>query len=161
MSTVPELTGPNYTLWASKSKSWLQSQGIAYVLNTPHPRDIEITPAPAPTAPAGTTAGAAAGGATEEASPTQFTTAATSSTADWDKDNDKAMGVIKLCVSQAIGMKLEDITTAKRMWGTLKDLYGKPGAAEIFQNFKRAMNVEIPRNAHPGAAIDLIKMYLT
>ncbi|KAF5332056.1 hypothetical protein D9758_016264 [Tetrapyrgos nigripes] len=161
MSTVPELTRPNYTLWASKSKSWLQSQGIVYVLNTPCPGDIKITPAPAPAAPTGTTARAAAGATAEETSPTQFTAAASGSTVDWDKDNNKAMGVIKLHVSQAIGTKLEDITTARRMWGTLKDLYSKPGVAEIFQNFKRAMNIEIPRNAHPGATIDLIKMYLT
>ncbi|KAF5346430.1 hypothetical protein D9758_012784 [Tetrapyrgos nigripes] len=159
MSTVPELTGPNYTLWASKSKSWLQSQGIAYVLKTPCPRSIEITSIPA--APAGTTAGATADEAADEPSLTQFITTASGNTADWDKDSDKAMGVIKLCITQAIGAKLEDIKTAKEMWATLKNLYGKPGAAEIFQNFKQAMNVEIPRNAHPGAAIDLIKMYLT
>ncbi|KAF5352319.1 hypothetical protein D9758_011945 [Tetrapyrgos nigripes] len=170
MSTVPELTGLNYTLWASKSKSWLQFQGIAYVLKTPCPGHIEIvsppTPPAAPAAPAGTTAGAAATDAASEAGsdappPTHFIATNDSSTADWDKDNDKATGVIKLHVSQAISAKLEDIKTAKEMWNALKSLYGKPGAAEIFQNFKRAMNIEIPCNTHPGAAIDLIKMYLT
>ncbi|KAF5344729.1 hypothetical protein D9758_015270 [Tetrapyrgos nigripes] len=179
MSTVPELTGPNYTLWASKSKSWLQSQGIAYVLNTLKPGEIQIvgstSPVPAPpaaphtpTAPAGTTGGttAAAAAATDDESDAgspapHFIAAASGSVADWEKDNDKAMGVIKLCVTQAIGAKIEDITTARVMWDTLKNLYGTPGAAEVYQNFKRAMNVEIPRNAHPGAAIDLIKMYLT
>ncbi|KAF5365339.1 hypothetical protein D9758_005490 [Tetrapyrgos nigripes] len=176
MSTVPELTGPNYTLWASKSKSWLQSQGIAYVLNTLKPGEIQIvgstSPVPAPpAAPAGTTGGttaaAAAAAATTDdesdaGSPSpHFIAAASGSVADWEKDNDKAMGVIKLRVTQAIGAKIENITTARVMWDTLKELYGTPGAAEVFQNFKRAMNVEIPRNAHPGAAIDLIKMYLT
>ncbi|KAF5351431.1 hypothetical protein D9758_013528 [Tetrapyrgos nigripes] len=178
MSTVPELTGPNYTLWASKSKSWLQSQGIAYVLHTLKPGEIQIvgssSPAPtAPAAPAGTTGGttgaAAATGATasddegsDAGSPSpHFIAAASGSIADWEKDNDKAMGVIKLRVAQAIGVKIENITTTRVMWDTLKNLYGTPGAAEIFQNFKRAMNVEIPRNAHPSQAIDLIKMYLT
>ncbi|KAF5362664.1 hypothetical protein D9758_009638 [Tetrapyrgos nigripes] len=178
MSTIPELTGPNYTLWASKSKSWLQSQGIAYVLHILKPGEIQIirSSSPAPTAPAaparttgGTTGAAAAPGAaasddegSDAGSPSpHFIAAASSSVADWEKDNDKAMGVIKLCVAQAIGVKIENITTARVMWDTLKNLYGTPGAAEIFQNFKRAMNVEIPRNAHPGQAIDLIKMYLT
>ncbi|KAF5327976.1 hypothetical protein D9758_017670 [Tetrapyrgos nigripes] len=181
MSTIPELTGPNYTLWASKSKSWLQSQGIAYVLNTLKPGEIQIVgstspvPAPpaapcAPAAPAGTTGGttaAAAAAATDDegsdaGSPSpHFIAAASGSVADWEKDNDKAMGVIKLRVTQAIGAKIKNITTARVMWDTLKNLYGTPGAAEVFQNFKRAMNVEIPRNAHPSAAIDLIKMYLT
>ncbi|KAF5336207.1 hypothetical protein D9758_017770 [Tetrapyrgos nigripes] len=174
MSTVLELTGPNYTIWASKSKSWLQSQGIAYVLNTLKPGEIQIvgstSPVPAPpTAPAGTTGGTTAAAATDEdgsdagsgvPSP-HFISAASGSVADWEKDNDKAMGVIKLRVTQAISAKIENITTARVMWDTLKDLYGRPGAAEIFQNFKQAMNIEIPRNAHPGAAIDLIKMYLT
>ncbi|KAF5329834.1 hypothetical protein D9758_018347 [Tetrapyrgos nigripes] len=178
MSTVPELTGPNYTIWASKSKSWLQSQGIAYVLNTLKPGEIQIVGSTSPvlappTAPARTTgsttaASAAAAAAAEEGSDTgsevsspHFIAAASGNVADWEKDNDKAMGVIKLRVTQAISAKIENITTARVMWDTLKDLYGRPGAAEIFQNFKRAMNVEIPRNAHPGAAIDLIKMYLT
>ncbi|KAF5309812.1 hypothetical protein D9758_019110 [Tetrapyrgos nigripes] len=178
---MAQLTGLNYTLWASKSKSWLQSQGIAYVLNTLKPGEIQIvgstSPVTAPpAAPAGTTSGttataaaAAAAAATDDEgsdagsgvpSP-HFIAAASGSVADWEKDNDKAMGVIKLRVTQAIGAKIENITTARVMWDTLKNLYGTPGAAEIFQNFKRAMNVEIPRNAHPGAAIDLIKMYLT
>ncbi|KAF5356698.1 hypothetical protein D9758_013739 [Tetrapyrgos nigripes] len=174
MSTVPELTGPNYTLWASKSKSWLQSQGIAYVLNTLKPGEIQIvgstSPVSAPpAAPAGTTGGTTAAAAADGegsdagsgAPSPHFIAAASGSVADWEKDNDKAMGVIKLRVAQAIGAKIENITTARVMWDTLKDLYGRPGAAEIFQNFKCAMNVEIPRNAHPGAAIDLIKMYLT
>ncbi|KAF5363157.1 hypothetical protein D9758_008345 [Tetrapyrgos nigripes] len=174
MSTVPELTGPNYTLWASKSKSWLQSQGITYVLNTLKPGEIQIigstSPVPAPpAAPTGTTGGTTAAAAADEEesdagsgvpSP-HFIAAASGSVADWEKDNNKAMGVIKLHVTQAIGAKIKNITTARVMWDTLKDLYGRPGAAEIFQNFKRAMNVEIPHNAHPGAAIDLIKMYLT
>ncbi|KAF5372517.1 hypothetical protein D9758_005269 [Tetrapyrgos nigripes] len=170
MSTVPELTGPNYTVFASMSKSWLQSQGIAYVLKTPRPGHIEIvSTTPPPAAPAGTTAGATTSAAASEAGSeiqvpppnTRFIAADDGSTADWDRDNDKAMGVIKLHVTQAIGAKLEDIETAKEMWNTLKTLYGKPGAAEIFQNFKRAMNIESPGSAHPGAAIDLIKMYLT
>ncbi|KAF5347467.1 hypothetical protein D9758_015055 [Tetrapyrgos nigripes] len=117
----------------------------------------------------GTTGAAAAAGAaasddegSDAGSPSpHFIAAASGSVADWEKDNDKAMGVIKLHVAQAIGVKIENITTARVMWDTLKNLYGTPGAAEIFQNFKRAMNVEIPRNAHPGQAIDLIKMYLT
>ncbi|KAF5364451.1 hypothetical protein D9758_010657 [Tetrapyrgos nigripes] len=176
MSTVPELTGLNYTIWASKSKSWLQSQGIAYVLNTLRPGEIQIvsstSPIPAPTrTTGGTTAAAPASTAAAEeaalsddgsgATSAHFIAAASGSVADWEKDNDKAMGVIKLQVAQAIGAKIKNITTARIMWDTLKNLYGRPGAAEIFQNFKHAMNVEIPCNAHPGAAIDLIKMYLT
>ncbi|KAF5324962.1 hypothetical protein D9758_017741 [Tetrapyrgos nigripes] len=167
MSTIPELTGPNYTLWASKSKSWLQSQGIAYALNTLHPGEIQIVSSPIPpAAPTSTTAGAAAADATpseagSDVPSAHFIAAASGCVADWDKDNNKAMGVIKLRVAQAIGVKLEDITTARKMWDTLKDLYSRPGAAEIFQNFKCAMNVEIPCNTHPGTMIDLIKMYIT
>ncbi|KAF5319078.1 hypothetical protein D9758_018662 [Tetrapyrgos nigripes] len=145
------------------------------ILNTLKPGEIQIvgstSPVPAPpAAPAGTTGGTTAAGTTTDdegsdagsgvPSP-HFIAAASGSVADWEKDNDKAMGVIKLRVTQAIGAKIENITTARVMWDTLKSLYGTPGAAEIFQNFKRAMNVEIPCNAHPGAAIDLIKMYLT
>ncbi|KAF5374226.1 hypothetical protein D9758_004685 [Tetrapyrgos nigripes] len=146
--------------------------GIAYVLNTLKPGEIQIigstSPVPAPpTPPAGRTGGttaAAAGAATDDegsdaGSPSPHFIAG--SVADWEKDNNKAMGVIKLRVTQAIGVKIENITTARVMWDTLKNLYGTPGAAEIFQNFKWAMNVEIPRNAHPSQAIDLIKMYLT
>ncbi|KAF5335886.1 hypothetical protein D9758_017549 [Tetrapyrgos nigripes] len=146
--------------------------GIVYVLNTLRPGEIQIVSSPSPiSAPTGTTGGttataAAAGEATpsdtgSDAPSAHFIAAASSSVADWDKDNNKAMGVIKLRVAQAIGVKIENITTTRIMWDTLKNLYGRPGAAEIFQNFKRAMNVEISRNTHPGTAIDLIKMYLT
>ncbi|KAF5340150.1 hypothetical protein D9758_016845 [Tetrapyrgos nigripes] len=129
--------------------------------------EIQVVSSPIPlAAPAGTTSGTTAGDATPSESGSDvpsahFIAAASRSVADWDKDNNKAMGVIKLRVAQAIGVKLEDITTTRKMWDTLKDLYGRPGAAEIFQNFKWAMNIKIPCNAHPGAAIDLIKMYLT
>ncbi|KAF5346026.1 hypothetical protein D9758_013853 [Tetrapyrgos nigripes] len=147
--------------------------GITYVLNTLCPGEIQIVSSPiTPAAPAGTTGStmAPAGAATGEATPSEagsnvpsahFIAAASSSVADWDKDNDKAMGVIKHHVAQAISVKLEDITTARKMWDTLKNLYGRSGAAEIFQNFKHAMNIDISHNAHPSAAIDLIKMYLT
>ncbi|KAF5372616.1 hypothetical protein D9758_005241 [Tetrapyrgos nigripes] len=163
MSTVPELTGPNYTVWASKSKSWLQSQGISYVLNTLCPGTVTITDTGTQTAPAdpATPAAGSDDGSGDTAPLTHFFTITGGEAIDWDKDNDKAMGVIKLCVTQAIGLKLNDIDTAREMWTLLKDLYGKPGAAEVFQNFKWAMNVKIPRNTHPGTAIDLIKMYLT
>ncbi|KAF5351449.1 hypothetical protein D9758_013531 [Tetrapyrgos nigripes] len=163
MTTVPELTGPNYTLWASKSKSWLQSQGISYVLNTLHPRTVTITNAGTQTVPAepATPAAGSDAGSDDTAPLTHFFAVAGGEAINWDKDNEKAMGIIKLHVTQAIGLKLNDMDTAREMWTLLKNLYGKPGATEVFQNFKQAMNIEIPCNTQPGAAIDLIKMYLT
>ncbi|KAF5371598.1 hypothetical protein D9758_003478 [Tetrapyrgos nigripes] len=174
-SRPSKATKPSKSLSLGVMNEQLAALGIAYVLNTLKPGEIQIvgstSPVPAPpAAPAGTTGGttAAAAAAVEEESDAgsgvpspHFIAAASGSIADWEKDNNKAMGVIKLHVAQAIGAKIENITTARVMWDTLKDLYGRPGAAEIFQNFKRAMNIEISCNAHPGAAIDLIKMYLT
>ncbi|KAI0054611.1 hypothetical protein BV25DRAFT_1833581 [Artomyces pyxidatus] len=79
----------------------------------------------------------------------------------WDVDNYKAMGVIRLRCTPQIAAKIKGSLLAVTMWETLEREYGKPGISAIFSEFKAALAVEIPNNAHPAAAIDEIAMHLS
>ncbi|KAI0055096.1 hypothetical protein BV25DRAFT_1769569, partial [Artomyces pyxidatus] len=79
----------------------------------------------------------------------------------WDADNYKAMGVIRLRCTPQIAAKIKGSLLAVTMWETLEKEYGKPGISAIFSEFKAALAVEIPNNAHPAAAIDEIAMHFS
>ena len=45
------------------------------------------------------------------------------------------------------------------MLDALKERYGKENSATLYGHFKAAMDVKIPDNSHPGAAIEKILMH--
>ncbi|KAF5354487.1 hypothetical protein D9758_012395 [Tetrapyrgos nigripes] len=120
--------------------------GLSSVLSTDRPSDAEVsTVLPL--------------SEEEAAAQAEAITAAQKKQADWDEKNDKAIGSIRLRLSQALREKTFGITSAKKLWTTLKETYGKPGASAVYTDFKRATSITIPNDAHPGAAIELIRMH--
>ena len=79
--------------------------------------------------------------------------------ADWDSDNLKALGNLRLRLSTPIAFKVSDFTKAAKVWDFLKDNYGKPGVAAVFTDFKLAMGITVPSDTHPGPAINNMIMY--
>ncbi|KAF5367460.1 hypothetical protein D9758_003824 [Tetrapyrgos nigripes] len=80
-------------------------------------------------------------------------------TANWDEKNDKAIGSIKLRLSPAIRQKTLGMTSAKEIWTTLKNTYGKPGVSAVYTDFKHATSITIPNDTNPSATIELIRMH--
>ncbi|KAF5317896.1 hypothetical protein D9758_017804 [Tetrapyrgos nigripes] len=146
MTTVPVFTGVDFNIWADILLSWLQATGLSSVLSADRPSDAEVSTA-SPLS------------AEDAAAQAEAITAAQKKQADWDEKNDKAIGSIRLRLSQALREKTFGITSAKKLWATLKETYGKPGASAVYTDFKRATSITIPNDAHPGAAIELIRMH--
>ncbi|KAF5337761.1 hypothetical protein D9758_016619 [Tetrapyrgos nigripes] len=97
--------------------------------------------------------------AEDTAAQAEAITVALKKQADWDEKNDKAIGSIKLRLSPAICQKTLGMTSAKEIWTTLKNTYGKPGVSAVYTDFKRATSITIPNDANPSAMIKLICMH--
>ncbi|KAF5370394.1 hypothetical protein D9758_006981 [Tetrapyrgos nigripes] len=183
-TAVPELNGTNWNLWSEMT--YMKNAGYSHILFTLCPGTVVDTPAAsapgtsaggttsAPRAPGGTgsTVACSSTAATDEALPHQpdsdstTTTSATSKgdgpvvskydIKQWDTDNDKAMGAIKLRVNTDICQDIKGLMTARKMWRQLARDFGKASTAEVFNDFKRLLNISIPHNTHPGPALEKI-----
>ncbi|KAF5360192.1 hypothetical protein D9758_011359 [Tetrapyrgos nigripes] len=146
MTTVSVFSGVDFNIWADILLSWLQATGLSSVLGSDRPSDATVSSV-SPLSAEDTVAQAEA------------ITAALKKQADWDQKNDKAIGSIKLRLSPAIRQKTLGMTSAKEIWTTLKNTYGKPGVSAVYTDFKRATSITIPNDANPSATIELICMH--
>ncbi|KAF5372197.1 hypothetical protein D9758_004919 [Tetrapyrgos nigripes] len=96
------------------------------------------------------------GGSTTASSEEDGPTVSDMEVREWDKDNNKAMGAIKLHISSDIHQDIKGLTTARKMWRQLARDFGKASTSAVYNDFKRLLNVSIPPNAHPGPALDKI-----
>ncbi|EIM89913.1 uncharacterized protein STEHIDRAFT_153750 [Stereum hirsutum FP-91666 SS1] len=130
---VPVFDGTNLPSWAPKMLACLCSVGLGYVLRVARPSEAAADPAtatPSATTGTGTQAGGSAAGGTQAGETTTSSSNAASSSAaalEWDKDDEKAMGMIRLCVTKSIGQMLDTKSTAKEMWNALEAQYGRKG----------------------------------
>src|ERR1700759_3961354 len=124
---VPMLTGPNYQDWAKAMKHFLQSQGQW---------SCTKEGASVPTKKEG-----------EENVPINQE--------DWDEKCEKVMGNMLLRIHPSIGhqMTADDPSS---LWAALKKKYGAPGVTSAFVEFKSIMDTQIPNNADPSPALDII-----
>ncbi|KAF5342949.1 hypothetical protein D9758_014963 [Tetrapyrgos nigripes] len=146
MTTVPVFSGVDFNIWADILLSWLQVTGLSSVLGSDRPSDATVSSV-SPLSAADTAAQAEA------------ITAALKKQADWDEKNNKTIGSIKLRLSPAIRQKTLGMTSAKEIWTTLKNTYGKPGVSAVYTDFKCATSITIPNDANPSATIELIRMH--
>ncbi|KAF5350213.1 hypothetical protein D9758_007863 [Tetrapyrgos nigripes] len=146
MTTVPVFSGVDFNIWADILLSWLQATGLSSVLGSDRPSDATVSSV-SPLS------------AEDMAAQAEAITVALKKQADWDEKNDKAIGSIKLCLSPAIRQKTLGMTSAKEIWATLKNTYGKPGVSAVYTDFKRATSITIPNDANPSATIELIHMH--
>ena len=137
---VPVLDGTNYQQWSAAMQSFLMSQG-----------QWKCTK-PGAVAPGVTTAEA-------EGEPSTSVTAATTSKKDlasWNKDAEKALGNIHLCLHHTIGYQFNEVATPAFLWQALKNRYGTQGLSQAFVEFKGMMDTAIPNGVDPSPALDKI-----
>ena len=126
-NTLPTLDATNWKHWSTQMTAYLMHSGVW---------DAVTTAEPSPRTYAEATATAAASTNREEIR-------------DWKDKNMKALGSIRLRLSTSVASKVEDKTTAKETWDKLKEPYDNPTVASILHDFKSAMNIQVPANAHP------------
>lgn len=158
---VPVFNGANLYSWAPKMLAYMRSQGAAYVIKKP--RSLYETAEAGTTATSAALSGATGSGRSQgggsTTTSTSAATAASHSLAEWDKDDEKAMGMIRLCVSDAIGQMLDTKTSASEMWNALDSQYGRKGLGGAINEFSDALRIKIPGNQEPSSYIDTITMH--
>ena len=130
---VPVLEGPNYASWVENMQSYLMAQGQWRILtrNCPQPKMAKE--------------------AGEGDDPLNLDAIEL-----WHETNTKALGNIRLRLHHSIQYKFRDAEEAGGIWRELKDTYGKPGIANIYLEFKGAIDTPITTNADPSLTIDKI-----
>ena len=126
---VPVLDGSNYRRWAELMKAYLQSMGSWIIIE--RPTGIE-PPTPA----------------TDGSNRVDVI--------EWSQQEAKAQGSIRLRLNVEISRSVKNKTSAKDLWEALQTTYGGSSAMGAFSFFKAAINIRIPANEHPAAAISKI-----
>ena len=125
---VSVLDGSNYAIWADQMKAYLQSQEVwIMVLGTFEQPTL----------------------ASNRSNATEVF--------QWMQNDEKAQGIIRLRLSPQILLMMKDQTTSKGLWQEIKDIYGTSSAANIFADFKKAVNTRVPGDKHPAASIASIQ----
>ena len=126
---VPVLDGSNYRRWAELMKAYLQSMGSWIIIERP----TGLAP-PVP--------------ATDGSNRADVI--------EWSQQEAKAQGSIRLRLNVEISRSVKNKTSAKDLWEALQTTYGGSSAMGAFSFFKAAINIRIPANEHPAAAISKI-----
>ena len=136
---VPVLDGTNYQQWSAAMQSFLMSQG-----------QWKCTK-PGAVAPGAPTAEA-------EGEPSTSVTATTGKEdlTSWNKDAEKVLGNIRLCLHHTIGYQFNEVATPTFLWQVLKNRYGGQGLSQAFVKFKGMMDTAIPGGVDPSPALDKI-----
>ena len=71
----------------------------------------------------------------------------------WDSDNEKALGAITLRCTALIKIQVVEKTTAKEIWGLLKESYGQLSMGSAHTELKKLLATTIPLNSHPAPAL--------
>ena len=135
---VPIMDGTNYQQWSAAMQSFLMSQGqwrVTHKDTLPSTCVLEL----------------------DEGK--KWTGKFTEGAADylvWLEDRDKALGNIRLRLHHNIGYQYNDVDNPYKLWGKLKDKYGKTGVTSAFVEFKGVMDTVIPNGSDPSPALDKI-----
>jgi len=72
--------------------------------------------------------------------------------ADWDKENDKALGLIQM--KRTINLSTYDKLTSCSTWNKLKKAFATPTATAVFNDFQKLLAIKVSGNKHPGPEMD-------
>ena len=72
--------------------------------------------------------------------------------ADWDKENDKALGLIQM--KRTINLSTYDESTSCSTWNGLKKAFATPTATAVFNDFQKLLAIKVSGNKHPGPEMD-------
>jgi hypothetical protein len=85
---------------------------------------------------------------------------ATEKQEDWDKDDERVMGYIRLRVSPDIAQLIKGKNSAKQMWDSLKEGHSRQTLANAYIEFKSILNTRIPEDQSPGPALAKIQAHI-
>ena len=136
---IPVLDGTNYQQWSAAMQSFLMSQEQWKC-----------------TKPGATAPGVATAEAEGEPSTSVTATAGKEDLASWNKDAEKALGNIHLCLHHTIGYQFNEVATPAFLWQALKNRYGTQGLSQAFVEFKGLMDTVIPVGVDLTPALDKI-----
>jgi len=124
---IPMLDGSNYLKWEKIMSAYLRSKGLWQI--TSGGGDIRPTPLD-PTADPKPSAANIAEHNKE--------------IADWDKENDKALGLIQM--KHTINLSTYDELTSCSTWNKLKKAFATPTATAVFNDFQKLLPIKVSGN---------------
>ena len=139
---VPVLDRTNYQQWSAAMQSFLMSQGQWKCTKEGSTAPTTTTTTIPPE---------------EEGGPSTSVTAGKEDLTSWDKDAEKVLGNIRLCLHHPIGYQFNEVTTPSLLWVSLKNRYGTQGLSQAFVKFKGFMDTvdrlpTIPALRNPSLA---------
>lgn len=149
---VPVLDGTNYTTWAATAKAWLQSTGLWKVIarherpDTPDVKRRAVAEGADP--------------ATGRITNQDELDKAAQEQEEWDDENEKAMGSIRLRLSPAMAQIVKGETTAKDMWEALEAAHTQKTLGNAYVEFQGLIGLTIPNDSSPASAIAKFKAYI-
>ena len=145
---VPVLDGANWIEWSTKMESFLLSTGQW--------ANITGTAPTVPTVPA-----LAAGGTNADAVEAAQRRAdrAQDKLDDWNENDGKARGNMRLRLSPAIVNLVKGKTTAKEVWEALRDAHQQATLGNAYIEFKSMLDARIPDDKSPADVLAKIQAH--
>jgi hypothetical protein len=143
LNIVPVLNGTNWVSWSESMDAYVMSEGRRQVLSKARP-DI-----PSPVMDND-------GNVENQSAIDKATTAQE----DWDQDNERVMGYIRLRVSPDVAQLIKGKDTAKEMWDSLKEGHSRQTLANAYVEFKGILDTRLPEDQSPASALAKIQAHV-
>ena len=132
INLVPVLDGTNYQVWSRSMKAYLRSQDLWLYTNGTWMRP-GFAGAAHPTA--------------EECT----------ARANWDKNNESAIGYMTLHLNHTIWDKMSALTTAANIWTRLETDYGTISPTVVFEFYKKTTTFKVDPKRQPRPQIEYLE----
>jgi hypothetical protein len=143
LNIIPVLNGTNWQSWSESMDAYIMSEGRRHVLTTTRPSiPAEIT------------------GTDGDVTNQSEIDKATKKQEDWDKDNERVMGYIRLRVFLDVAQLIKSKDSAKLMWNSLKEGHSQQTLANAYVEFKGILDTRIPEDQSPATALAKIQAHI-
>jgi hypothetical protein len=143
LNIVPVLNGTNWQSWSKSMDAYVMSEGRCRVLTAQRPSiPVAIT------------------GTDGDITNQDDIDKATEKQEDWDKDDERVMGYIRLRVSPDVAQLIKGKNSAKQMWDSLKEGHSRQTLANAYIEFKGILDMRIPEDQSPGPALAKIQAHV-
>jgi len=123
---IPMLDGSNYLEWEKIMSAYLRFKGLWQITSGGDVRPIPLDPTADPKPSAANIA------------------ERNKKIADWDKENDKALGLIQM--KRTINLSTYDKSTSCSTWNGLKKAFATSTATAVFNDFQKLLAIKVSRN---------------
>jgi oligoendopeptidase F len=143
LNIVLVLNGTNWQSWSESMDAYVMSEGRRRVLT-----------AQCPSIPVAVT------GTDGDITNQDDIDKATEKQEDWDKDDERVMGYIRLRVSPDVAQLIKSKNSAKQMWDSLKEGHSRQTLANAYVEFKGILDTRIPEDQSPGPTLAKIQAHI-